>query len=875
MLMALLEYREEQARELAAMGQKLESLRSIQDAFPSFKEKLTSETAALPERLEELSKRIKQRLSRVRENTCRVAVIGLEKAGKSTFINAWIKGQALPADRERCTWAASSVRNGARIQAEVIFSTREEFDAAVNNLYNETGLDRTKIPFPLFADAPEKYDIPPKVTKTNEYKDLEDLSVFWGEIDPQLGRSNLVIPANSVAELREKVFPYISRLEAGGRKIGTAYAVKQVNIDIPLQDNLEFTIDDLPGVNAPGNRAEEMTFKALRETADVIVIVKNAASNASQDRDEVRIWKEADEADTSIKLTDRVFVIMSRADEHAVDNNRDAHEQGAKAFQDKGVDRNHIFYCSSTAELYRLYRQEEGGEEPSFIRNPDGSPAYADQDYMEAAKKIANYMGCSEPTSGVPEFEKGLYTFLRDDFPRLELRALEILRSEYAGTLEKYRKIFDDFEGETLSEDTSEAENQRFEALWRHSPERGLADQIQYDVGTHIRPILLDQNAAFLDEIRPRIAASRDHFLKTITTEQFELMEQRDVSTSLRRFSQMKADYFGEVQKKLKEEIYGPLVSAISENVTGHLKPIWDKLLNAKTKESQGGIQSIPADKRDAELLKSLKKRPNPVLEQLFPQEDGKSATITAAGFAAILKSIMQAPVEYLLNSEDEYDTIRERLLQKAVLYRNGICDEKMKARVAAHYNRPKSGNESDRGGGFIETIKNDAPLLRDIFDLFLPRSFVTLASVALKTGGPAAKSAGAEPEKINPFARSGNDAGGGTWHKPQSDAPQSPKPLETPEAVVEELKKRVEVFYFVLEAMLFDGDFGFIGYYRSFLEEFRVAIMDEMEPGGVIKSLASRFRRDLWPDEAEFRANDERRHREEKIAHFKRELGF
>jgi hypothetical protein len=861
-MMALLDYRKEQVKELAAMRQKLDSVQAMRRDFPGIAAALEG-TAVSAEKLAELSQRIEQRLSRVRENTCRVAVIGLEKAGKSTFINAWIGGQALPADRERCTWAASTIRNGSRIQAEVIFSTREDFDADVKKLYEDAGLDRGKIPFPLPKDAPSMFPelLPPKITKCNEYNDLKDLSDFWSEISPQLGRGKYSFTADSVPELRKKIFPYISRLEEGGRKIGTAYAVKQVNIDIPLEDNLEFTIDDLPGVNAPGNRAEEMTFKALRETADVIVFIKNAAANASHDRDETRIWKEADEADTSIKLTERLFVVMSRADESAVDNGRDAHKQGAQAFIDKGVSPAHVFYCSSTAAIYRAYK-EHGGDIPTFMIPP---AAYSERDYEDAAKKIAGYLGAGEPTSGIREFERALYGFLKEDFPGLERRALESLRAEYAKVIEKARELIEAYEREQLSENTNDAENQRFEALWRRYPVRGLADEIQYEAGTYIAPILTDSNAGFLDEIRLRLAASRDRFLETITVDQFELMAQRDPATSFRRDSHMKSLYFGVVQQSLKTEIYERLAADISQNVTGHLEPIWEKALCAKTAEAPQGLEIIPAGKREEELRKALKKRPNQVLEQLFPPEGGNSPTITAAGFAAILKSIIQAPAEYLLNSESSCDPVRERLLQKAILYRNGICDEKTKSRLASHCAKFSGETGKDRNSDFIEMVKGDPALVRDVLDLFLPRSFVTLASAVLKAAGKLANGADAQTRKTNPFAEVKTET---------EEQNVQPAPAETPEAVVEELKQRVQLFYFVLESMLFDQDFGFIGYYRSFLEEFRSAIIEEMEPGGVIKALASRFRREVWPNEAEFRANDERRRVEEKMARFKQELG-
>ena len=50
-----------------------------------------------------------------------IAVIGLEKSGKSTFANALIQKEILPSDNKRCTYTASSIeysREGASAVVE-------------------------------------------------------------------------------------------------------------------------------------------------------------------------------------------------------------------------------------------------------------------------------------------------------------------------------------------------------------------------------------------------------------------------------------------------------------------------------------------------------------------------------------------------------------------------------------------------------------------------------------------------------------------------------------------------------------------------------------------------------------------------------------
>lgn len=40
-----------------------------------------------------------------------VAVIGLEKAGKSSLLNSWLKFNLLPSDRTRCTYTIVEIRS--------------------------------------------------------------------------------------------------------------------------------------------------------------------------------------------------------------------------------------------------------------------------------------------------------------------------------------------------------------------------------------------------------------------------------------------------------------------------------------------------------------------------------------------------------------------------------------------------------------------------------------------------------------------------------------------------------------------------------------------------------------------------------------------
>ena len=57
-------------------------------------------------------------------------MVGLEKAGKSTFVNAWLQHDLLPSDQKRCTFTTTQVLSldvGQQERLEIDVKSREEF----------------------------------------------------------------------------------------------------------------------------------------------------------------------------------------------------------------------------------------------------------------------------------------------------------------------------------------------------------------------------------------------------------------------------------------------------------------------------------------------------------------------------------------------------------------------------------------------------------------------------------------------------------------------------------------------------------------------------------------------------------------------------
>ena len=80
-------------------------------------------------------------MNRLQKGEFRIAVVGLEKAGKSTFVNAWLGSDLLPAKPARCTFTTTqiySVRHETEQRLETLPKTSQEYEIYKNDLRLQT-----------------------------------------------------------------------------------------------------------------------------------------------------------------------------------------------------------------------------------------------------------------------------------------------------------------------------------------------------------------------------------------------------------------------------------------------------------------------------------------------------------------------------------------------------------------------------------------------------------------------------------------------------------------------------------------------------------------------------------------------------------------
>jgi hypothetical protein len=92
-------------------------------------------------KLREAGVQAEKLMNRLQKGEFRIAVVGLEKAGKSTFVNAWLGSDLLPAKPARCTFTTTqiySVKHESEQRLETLPKTSQEYETYKNDLRLQT-----------------------------------------------------------------------------------------------------------------------------------------------------------------------------------------------------------------------------------------------------------------------------------------------------------------------------------------------------------------------------------------------------------------------------------------------------------------------------------------------------------------------------------------------------------------------------------------------------------------------------------------------------------------------------------------------------------------------------------------------------------------
>ena len=219
-----------------------------------------------------------RQLERLRKREFRIAVVGLEKAGKSTFINAWLECDLLPAKGGRCTFTTTqiySVKSESEQRLEVQTRSEEQFIHLLKEL--ET---------------------------VGAKEDLNTIRQNEITLKQVRREGNLVIPFTRLEDIREQLKKYVADEKY-------AHAVLEARLYTNKLAQAEgIVFYDVPGSDSGLAKHVDEAQQMLSDCDAVIVIQRFRSIREA----ELEIIKFTEQGDKNVTIADKLFVFLSHID---------------------------------------------------------------------------------------------------------------------------------------------------------------------------------------------------------------------------------------------------------------------------------------------------------------------------------------------------------------------------------------------------------------------------------------------------------------------------------------------------------------------------------------------------------------------------------
>jgi hypothetical protein len=484
------EGRKENARELKRVADKLLRYRQLADRFLGYFPADSDSARTLgtvKRKLEDLRGRCLDREKRLAKGVVKIGVVGLEKQGKSAFLSAWLRSEKLlPSEAERCTWSTTVVEPGepGRFGAVVTYYGADEFKQRIASYFDAIepgsaerwqGLDAQELTRLKAAfKAREGFDVddPDRAGRREQAAmlELQEIAAGLSEVKAKLGKEPLELTAASLDELADKIRPFIALKDTrnGNRPFPGVRAVKVVTVRIPVEGAMPgVVLVDLPGIDAPSEKARRDTEEALANEVDVTIFVKDV-TRPSLVKNEIELLRAAQLADRSISLKDRMFVVLTKIDlfDHPDENGNWHWALAARNFGQQGVDR--VFPYSK----------------PWAHHGPDTK--------HPVCRQIMDHYGTTTPVSGLEKLQEAVARYLGTDVDALDRKVMQQARAEFAELEAQLRGVLVQVKDGLSDREFERRGEQLFDQLFEHI--RAGEDPV-----------------GLLPEIRKRLSAFMDH----------------------------------------------------------------------------------------------------------------------------------------------------------------------------------------------------------------------------------------------------------------------------------------------------------------------------------------------------------------------------
>lgn len=222
----------------------------------------------------------------------RIAVVGLEKAGKSTFVNAWLGCDLLPTKTERCTFTTTqiySVQQDDQQRLEIEPKPRQgkgSFDDYV-------------------ADLKEQINSTDLTASKNATTDLKVINDNLSTLHDVLADGSDTIKFSRLEEIK----PHLDKYVADERYAHAMHEARLYTRELAAIDGVVFF--DVPGLNSGLSKHIDETKSILSDCDAIVIIQSRTISLQAHEQDVVKFGMDGD---PYLKLADKLFVFWGQID---------------------------------------------------------------------------------------------------------------------------------------------------------------------------------------------------------------------------------------------------------------------------------------------------------------------------------------------------------------------------------------------------------------------------------------------------------------------------------------------------------------------------------------------------------------------------------
>lgn len=228
-------------------------------------------------------------MHRLQNGEFRIAVVGLEKAGKSTFVNAWLGSDLLPAKTARCTFTTTQ-----------IYSVQDQNEQRLETI------PKTEAQYQTYqADLREQTQSADKSAAQKAENDLKVMESHNGTLREIINEGKKTYSFSRLEEIKTN----LSRYVADERYAHAMQEARLYTSQLAAVDGVVFY--DVPGLDSGLAKHIEESKEMLADCDAIILVQRRDIDLKAHEQDLIKFGATGD---PYLKLADKLFVFWGQVD---------------------------------------------------------------------------------------------------------------------------------------------------------------------------------------------------------------------------------------------------------------------------------------------------------------------------------------------------------------------------------------------------------------------------------------------------------------------------------------------------------------------------------------------------------------------------------